>query len=146
MLSACDIEDYSIEIVLNPPLGLKASVSNVVVDGITNESFIFLNFWAYNDEHYFNGYRIYTADTLSDLTNENTNSYRMVLHPTDSNSLVTIQKTPFTREPEEIRFNMKKDADWSPLQNKEYFFHVKSYSREYNAESLPSNFTNVVFE
>ncbi len=95
-LYACGIENPEAAIEFNAPLGLSAIKSN---------NSIFLSFWGFNNETYFEGYNIYISLNNADLVNFNILGERVLSNQTATNK-PTIEIAPFSDGPRYFTFEV----------------------------------------
>lgn len=131
---SCGIESFEPTIDLKPPLGLTASnISNGIL----------LEFWGLNDESYFEGYKIYIAESLNDLLQNKGG----VLPNSDDPGKPTMPNIPPMTEATRFSYLVKNFTNNNQplILSNSYFFYVKAYSAQYNIVGKPSNITNIQF-
>lgn len=157
-LTACEIEQYDVSYSLSAPLGLNAyltnSISTVITNSTTNtytNNYFKLGFWGFNSEPYFSGYKVYTADSLSDLTNK-TNSYRGIYDQSDVSNTLTLAATPVSTEATYYTIAVSNDTLTNTnylytdfVHSNTYYFFVMAYGDDFDAYSVPSNPTNITY-
>ena len=151
MLFGCGVEKIETVILLNPPLGLQATNYNLqIVNNQTTNYLrcIKLEFWALNNETYFSGFKIYVADTKDDLISSNfTGTYRQLSNTAKmSNEATLYNGWSSMTEAKKVVYYFTNDANGtSPIVGKEYYFHIRSYSKMYKLASPPSNPVGLTF-
>ncbi|MGC8765576.1 MAG: hypothetical protein ACP5QT_06790 [Brevinematia bacterium] len=127
VLFSCGIENPESAMEFGAPLGLEAIVSN---DGI------FLSFYGFNNETYFEGYNIYISENKAELENFSVLGRRILSNETATNK-PTIEQTPFSSGPRTFTFFLTKDyytttnntsvMSETLLLSNTYFFTVRAY-------------------
>ena len=134
---SCGIESMQEELRLKPPLGIDASVlSNSIV----------VSFWSYNDEYFFDGFKIFIAytDPLETLTTaftgyEITNKEGIPNKPTLYNLTPSSNITRYY-------FSMDKDINNMPFTiSNRYFFYAKAFSTVRTMSSPSSDVAVVMY-
>jgi len=140
-LTSCGIENPESAIEFAPPLGLVSFLSN---------GSIWLQFWGYNNETYFEGYNIYISDNPATLVNYDVRGER-ILQDETAKDKPTIEVNPFSDGPRLFTFEVKSSffIETNNVVSKKdlvlgntYYFNVRAYGNKITGRKASNIVTN----
>ncbi len=144
LLISCGIENPESAMEYAAPLGLEAIVSN---------DSIFLSFYGFNNETYFEGYNIYISENPAELQNFSLLGRRLIKDESYTNK-PTIEQNPFSDGPRKFTFTVNKDYKTTTnninvisetlILSNTYYFTVRAYGNGILSKKY-SNITNCLY-
>jgi len=141
LIFSCGIENPESAVEFGAPLGLQSWLSN---------SSIYISFYGFNNETYFEGYNVYISDNPADLVSFDKLG-RKVLKDENSSNKPSIEMTPFSDAPRQFFFEIRTTYYYTLINSQSvlnenlspgttYYITVRSYGNNV----LSKKYANIV--